>query len=52
MNIADPAISRLLAVLVQPIHAQDRLRFIKDSQKVKNFKEFLKLYKTYRKTNI
>lgn len=49
MNIADPTISRLLAILVQPVHAEDRLRFIKDSRKAKDLKEFLKLYRTYRK---
>lgn len=49
MNIDKPMISRLLGNLIQIVHPEDQLRFIKDAKKSENMKEFLSYYRNYKK---
>lgn len=48
MNIDNPDISRILAILIEDLDLPSRDRFMRDAEKSPNLKEFLKGMKTYR----
>ena len=48
MDINEPTNSRTLAILIQPIVAEDRKRFIEDAQKAKDMEEVMKNLSRYR----
>jgi hypothetical protein len=48
MNINDPTISRQLAILIQPIVAEDRRKFIRDAENAKDMDEVLRSLPKYR----
>jgi hypothetical protein len=47
MNINDPAISRMLAILIQPVVAEDRRRFIEVAEQVDDMESFLETLDAY-----
>jgi hypothetical protein len=48
MNINEPANSRTLAILIQPVIAEDRRAFIQDAEKAKDMNEFIQNLQRYR----
>ena len=48
MNINDPDTSRILAILIQPVVAEDRRKFIKAAEKASNMEAFMKTLPDYR----
>jgi hypothetical protein len=51
MDIHNPRTSRRLAILIQPVAASDRTRFISDAEKASDMKAFLAKYANYKKHN-
>lgn len=50
MNINEPTISRILAILIKNIDIEDRRTFLNDAEKSANMEEFISgmsKYKTY-----
>ena len=48
MNINDPTTSRELAILIQPIVAEDRRKFIRDAENAKDMNEVIRSLSKYR----
>jgi hypothetical protein len=48
MNINDPQTSRTLAILIQPVLAEDRRKFIQAAEKASNMEAFMKTLPNYR----
>lgn len=48
MNINDPKISRMLAILIQPVVAEDRRKFIQSAEQAADMGSFVKTFKDYR----
>lgn len=48
MNINEPGNSRALAILIQPVIAEDRSKFIRDAEKAKDLDSFIKTLNNYR----
>lgn len=48
MNINEPAISRTLAILIQPVIAEDRRKFIRGAEEAKDLNSFIKSMVDYR----
>ena len=48
MNINEPANSRMLAILIQPVIAEDRQKFIRDAESAKDMNEFMQNLQRYR----
>ena len=48
MNINEPANSRMLAILIQPVIAEDRRKFIQGAEDAKSMDEFIKTLDKYR----
>jgi len=48
MNINDPAISRTLSILIQPVVAEDRRKFIQGAEKASDMNSFIKSMDQYR----
>jgi tagatose-1,6-bisphosphate aldolase non-catalytic subunit AgaZ/GatZ len=47
MNINDPAISRMLAILIQPVVAEDRRRFVYDAEQAEDMDSFIESLDEY-----
>lgn len=47
MDINNPEISRILAILVEDLDPTSRLEFIKDAKKSPDMKSFMEGYKKY-----
>jgi len=47
MNINDPAISRMLAILIQPVVAEDRRRFIEGALRAEDMDAFIESLDEY-----
>jgi hypothetical protein len=47
MNINDPAISRMLAILIQPVVAEDRRRFIEGAEQAEDMDSFIESLDEY-----
>jgi hypothetical protein len=50
MNIDQPSISRTLAILIQPVIADDREKFLEGAERAENMEDFMKTLKNYRTT--
>lgn len=48
MNINEPAISRTLAILIQPVIAEDRRKFIRGAEEAKDMDSFIRTLDQYR----
>lgn len=48
MNINEPANSRMLAILIQPVIAEDRRKFIRGAEEAKDMDSFIKTLNDYR----
>ena len=48
MDINEPNISRTLAILIQPVIAEDRKKFLKGAERAKDMETFLKTLGNYR----
>jgi hypothetical protein len=48
MNINEPNNSRTLAILIQPVIAEDRRAFIRDAESAKDMDEFMQNLQRYR----
>jgi hypothetical protein len=48
MNINDPDNSRTLAILIQPVIAEDRRKFIKAAEEATSMEAFMKTLPNYR----
>jgi hypothetical protein len=48
MNINDPAISRMLAILIQPVVAEDRRRFVEGAEQAEDMDSFIESLDEYR----
>lgn len=48
MNINDPTISRILAVLIQPVLFEDRRKFVEDAEKATNMDSFVQGINRYK----
>ncbi len=48
MNINDPTISRILAVLIQPVLFEDRSKFIENAEKAPNMESFIRGINRYK----
>lgn len=47
MNINEPANSRMLAILIQPVIAEDRPKFLRGAQEAKDMESFIKTLDRY-----
>ena len=48
MNINEPANSRMLSILIQPVIAEDRRKFIRGAEDAKDLDSFIKTLDKYR----
>jgi hypothetical protein len=48
MNINEPANSRMLAILIQPVIAEDRRKFLRGAQDADDMDSFIKTLDKYR----
>lgn len=48
MNINDPTISRILAILIEDLDLPSRAKFIRDAESSPNMKEFVKGLDSYK----
>lgn len=48
MNINEPANSRMLAILIQPVIAEDRSKFIRGAEEATDMESFIKTLDNYR----
>lgn len=48
MDINKPDISRTLAILIEPVIAEDRAKFRENAEKAANMESFMKTLKNYR----
>lgn len=47
MNINEPTISRMLAILIQPVEAKERRRFIRDAESSPDLETFIRSLNEY-----
>ena len=48
MNIEEPNTSRILAILIQPVIAEDRMKFIADAKAAPDMETFVEGLNNYR----